>query len=377
MNNKVIVLILLASLASCQGTDQQNPKDYPILIEINKDNLPEEMPLSEAVKSVRLLALETKESCFFDRISQVNQVGGKIFILPYTKTNGVLVFDQQGKYLYNFGKVGKGPGEFSELIGFSFSKDLKTIYLVSYNDKKLCAYSLDGDFLNDISLPAYLCDLEFIGKDDYVAINNRSHYFKFGNVQTGIYRDTIKWTSGQMSVGGKLFYKSELGHFNYSSTLMDTIYAIDAEDVYARYCFDFGSQSCSADELRNAMEKNRYYPPNKYFLEYPYLETSDYLYFGLMRQKESKYYGKDMIRMDRKSGDLIRFKDDIVFRNSHYATAITYNNEMVSAISPAYMGEATDKILSNQDFDYPEGFKDIIKEMEEEDNPLLLFFTFR
>ena len=286
-----------------------------------------------------------------------------------------MVFDQQGKYLYNFGKVGKGPGEFSELIGFSFSKDLKTIYLVSYNDKKLCAYSLDGEFIRDISLPTYLCDLEFIGKDDYVAINNRSHYFKFGDIQTGMYRDTIKWTAGQMSVGGKLFYKSEPGHFNYSSTLMDTIYSIDAEDVYARFCFDFGSQSCSAEELRNAMEKNRYYPPNKFFLENPYLETSDYLYFGLMRQKESKYYGKDMIRMDQKSGELVRYKDDIVFRNAQYAMIITYNSELVSVISPAYMNEARDSILLNQDFDYPKGFKDIIEAMEEEDNPLLFFFT--
>ena len=94
-----------------------------------------------------------------------------------------------------------------------------------------------------------------------------------------------------------------------------------------------------------------------------------------MRQKESKYYGKDMIRMDQKSGELVRYKDDIVFRNAQYAMIITYNSELVSVISPAYMNEARDSILLNQDFDYPKGFKDIIEAMEEEDNPLLFFFT--
>ncbi len=52
-------------------------------------------------------------------------------------------------------------------------------------------------------------------------------------------------------------------------------------------------------------------------------------------------------------------------------------NEFVSVLSPAYLEEPVQKIRANQNYKYPNDIMKILTAMEENDNPLLLFYTFQ
>lgn len=329
------------------------------------------------IESMRLVSLATSDESIIDRISQVNQVGDRIFVLPFSKTKGILVFDNQGKFLYSIGKIGKGPGELTEMIGFSFSVDLKTVYLVSYDDKKICSYTIGGEFIRDFKLPTYVCDLEFLNSTEYIAVNFGKYFFHLGTIDQTVVKDTMKWNSGVASVGGKLFFRGSEGNYCYSTTMHDTLYSITKDQILQKYCFDFGSQSCSSTEYKDAMDKERYLPQNKFLIEQPFLETRNHFLFGLMLQKNSKYYSKDIIMMNKKSGELRKLKDDVIFSTANYPNGITYNNEFVSILTPAYLEEPLELVMNNQNFKYPEGFREKLKATEVNDNPLLLFFELK
>jgi hypothetical protein len=62
-------------------------------------------------------------ACLLQRVVQVDEAGGRIFVFDQDVTRGLFVFDHQGKFLYRFGNKGKGPGEFTEPNVLAISPD--------------------------------------------------------------------------------------------------------------------------------------------------------------------------------------------------------------------------------------------------------------
>jgi len=324
-----------------------------------------------------MVPLETTPNCLLTSISQVDEADGKLFILDADRTRGLFVFSKEGRFLYKIGTLGKGPGEFTDLSTFSFSLDQKTVYLCPQSQKKLIAFNTDGHWICDIPTADYYSDAQFLSDNQYVLVNRRGYYFRIGDLKTQTYRDTIKWSSGLVSVGGRLLYRNVQGGYLYSATGSDTIYYIDKQSVIPKYRIDFGPNAVSAKDLM-ASRFAGHTIPNLLAQEGPYLETGELFYFNMMRENGAGKYLMDAVFRNNQTGELIRVQDDdVLFLASQHASGLTLQNEFVTAIDAGRFMTKADSVLNNRQFVCPEAVKAQIRQLKEDDNPVIVFYTLK
>lgn len=125
MNIKeVIVGLFCASLISCSGYVPKLVPTSPTILVTQPDsalikwNLATDFSTNfwdESVDSMIFIPLETNEYSLLGGISQIQKIGDKLLLVDTDKAQKILVFDMQGKYLYNIGKKGEGPGEYTSI----------------------------------------------------------------------------------------------------------------------------------------------------------------------------------------------------------------------------------------------------------------------
>lgn len=116
----------------------------------------------------KAIPLETKKECLIGKIIKTKIYKGKMFILDELKS--LFVFNTNGKFLYEIGKRGKGPGEYLELRDFDIDSN-GNVYILDF--RRILMYKNDGTFLKkfifDFLPPKskIRCNpLEFAVKDD-------------------------------------------------------------------------------------------------------------------------------------------------------------------------------------------------------------------
>ena len=165
---KTLLQVLFLSLlcyACSSGEKQQQPKDF---IEI--DMIPaiegeaKEMPLQEWAKSVRFIPLETNDNILIQRIGNVFQRGDTLLVFHSERLS---LFDMNGKYLYDIGSKGQGPGEFSYLRDVLVHGNLIYVQEMGYRFK---VYDWDGNFVKKLVLPHKVRGLiTYPGKEEVLA----------------------------------------------------------------------------------------------------------------------------------------------------------------------------------------------------------------
>lgn len=63
----------------------------------------------------------------------------------------VYKFDRKGKFIKQFGRVGKGPGEFGKYARFSTDNKNRLLCLYDYNKRKFITYNFDGEYLYSVN----------------------------------------------------------------------------------------------------------------------------------------------------------------------------------------------------------------------------------
>jgi hypothetical protein len=84
-------------------------EDKVPIIHVDKISDKSEVKLTDWVEDIRFIPLETNDQCMFDYIMRVYV--GKEYILISTISKGILMFDQNGKFIRILASHGKGPGE--------------------------------------------------------------------------------------------------------------------------------------------------------------------------------------------------------------------------------------------------------------------------
>lgn len=104
-------------------------------------------PLAQWAKSVRFIPLETNDSILIKRINDVIVHGDKLLVWHSRRLS---LFDLNGKYLYDIGRQGGGPGEFTEVCNVWV--DDRSVCLFDAG-KYIKTYDWKGKFLSSVSAP--------------------------------------------------------------------------------------------------------------------------------------------------------------------------------------------------------------------------------
>jgi|GEM_PF-2121298 hypothetical protein len=191
-------------------------------------------------------------------IKRIVQASGKFFVLDikYMTAN---VFDQSGKYLFTFNKIGKGLGGSSFLLDLFIDQRERAAYLVSNSPNKLLKYSLEGVLDQEYFPPFYPSSMSRVGGKYLFDLN--FNYTKYTGKNNFLVTDTA------FQIMGKSFsyemeedqasYLYHGGIFTIDDSLIyytpgksNAIYRVQDNVLEAAYYFRFPQDTAGVDLTR-------------------------------------------------------------------------------------------------------------------------------
>jgi len=144
MKNIITLCTLLCGIltSSCS----QNPQGECLVIDLvnHKQLAVEQIALSDISESIQIIPLETNDSVLVGRIYGIKLASNKLYV---NASNGILVFDSNGKFLNTVGSKGRGPKEYVGLYDIFPENDI--VWLLDDSGKKALKYTSSGRFLED------------------------------------------------------------------------------------------------------------------------------------------------------------------------------------------------------------------------------------
>lgn len=223
----ILILVTTIFLPSCNSSTFDISKEFKKL----------ENPC-DLFQKIELIPLESNESSLIGSINKVQITDTFVYVLDRIQ-NIILVFDNDGKFNKKFSKIGKGPGEYVNLMDFHIYKDGSIEILTNY---KLILYDKNYNLVNQVELPRiahffYRLDKTFVALYHLQAENRITVINTKNNMEvcSGIY---IPKYARSMPVNP--FYSPFYLHDNgvyLGSTFTNDIFKISSTGIEKSYTF--------------------------------------------------------------------------------------------------------------------------------------------
>lgn len=345
-----------------------------------------ELQLSSWVDSISYLCLDSQDAALIGAVNKFIRKGNVIYLLDRYKTKSVKKFLTDGTFITNIGKYGEGPGEYSEPTDFIVTDS--TVIIYDQFASRFNYYKLDGEYIRSQKLPFLCLRFHRFSENNYLfcsldadnqhlpSIEDYSLFqadSTFAIKKRGFYRKRGKYSSiisdyNFAELGGRLYY-----HPPFSGK----IYEVTDDGRYnLNIHLDFGKRQLPEEllleenwkEFKDKSDENQY----SFFLG-EYLFVNDIVYFAYTLQhtlyrcfyslKNKKAVRSSVVRNDiipifpfsnllGVDGDCIVGyvqTNDIVAAREHYST-----EKWLELVGEKSAG--------------------IAKQLNEEDNPVLIWF---
>ena len=151
MNRYIIFLVLLVNFQSCVNiaSKQENISTISTIpVEKGILNLVEQYSLSDVVKDIEIIPLETTDESVFRRAWNISVGENDLFINTFET---ILRFDRQsGKFLNQIGKMGQGPTDIFYCSGCGLDDTLKRVYTLSRFTNEIKTFTYTGIWENTL-----------------------------------------------------------------------------------------------------------------------------------------------------------------------------------------------------------------------------------
>ncbi|MHC1779763.1 MAG: 6-bladed beta-propeller [Bacteroidales bacterium] len=420
MRIKIFFLtVLLVCLYSCKNSKTGKLVDNPDLktIDVGKSvGKGRIVNLSEIATDIKYIPLETNPNSLIGRGALVFYENGRIYV-KFSRI--VQVFNSDGKHLFTFNRIGRGPQEYTDngLIDIEKGTGNINVQTVRKRITSLKRYNPDGIFINEIIFKnlkdespdrlGQISDSLFLMWISNRIIKNDIDYFALvvdtlSNIRQMIPTPDIKMNKSSETkyVGNRVMNISGsslplyVNHFKDSLricyALDKTIFSFDHEKgTYRRYHIDYGKYR-TPDDLTGRPDKLITIDPHYYIESDKFL----LLYFLLKDYAHEPFVGKRWVTFDRvverkdayglfnkKTGDFTLlnhpvkgipgFRDDILNGPPvvvHHLSGDNTGSQMILA---------TDfKEFVSKNSTSPQ-LKKIADNLKDEDNPVIALFKVR
>ena len=250
-------------LTSCSHVSQSN---YSVIDLVNHNQLPiEEIFISDISDFVHIIPIETNDSILIGRIYEIKIETNKLYIRA---SNGVFVFDHNGKFLNSVGSKGRGPKEYLALYGIYPDDDL--IWLLDDSGNKTLKFTDSGKFLAsyDWEQPR-LTEFDYYGNDTFVGFlpdyglpktNIMLAFFHTtGTVDSVLYRKPIEKNVRQIiHLYGEANFINDGNQIKFKHRFNDTIYKINNYKLIPDIVLHLGSGKANENARAEAANKDHY-----------------------------------------------------------------------------------------------------------------------
>lgn len=164
MKNVLILSCILILFNSCRNDKSKSIERIEV-----KPFSEEKINLSDFVKSVTYLPLETSDSILVGEVDNVVFANGNYYLIDKFSKNSILAFDDKGKFLFEIFEIGKGPGEYVDIMDAVILESANEIQIADMEQRKIIFYNLKGEFLKEIRIPASVYFVSFFPQKDFYA----------------------------------------------------------------------------------------------------------------------------------------------------------------------------------------------------------------
>ena len=202
--------------------------------------------------TVIYVPLETTKESFIRYIDQLWMNDSVILISCFNA--GLLLFQQDGKFLRKIGKNGRGPGEYASILHFDVIRD--TIYISATGKRVLIRYTFDGIFCDEVRFnyqPVYFNNTFdrklscYKREEGYVLVYNKNLYTPDTIVvEYGVTKGRYYYTSGDFYFMN-YFQKTPLGLL-FNNYLNDTIWIITGDKKEPAFILDIDDKLLPYDK---------------------------------------------------------------------------------------------------------------------------------
>jgi len=146
MKNPIITIYALTFLLAVSACQKKvsDPQTGHFDLSNNWRSM-EKVNLSEIAEAIEYVALETSPECILGPENSLQVTILKDYLVVHDHNKVMRVFDRQGKYLNDVGKIGEGPEEYFQLNKYYIDENRGEIYILSL-DSKCMVYGFDGQF---------------------------------------------------------------------------------------------------------------------------------------------------------------------------------------------------------------------------------------
>jgi len=395
-NIPFIILITVLLLVKC-GPDRTKKADKTSVDSVGKDaifhvlNFPKSgedtLKTSYFADTVKFIPLETNKESFMYDITKL-WINDSVILISCRRA-GLLMFQQNGKFVRRIGNRGSGPGEYASIFNFIVIRD--TIYISSTARRSFLRYKFDGTFCDEIKFnyqPVYFsttADQKLACYEQHqgiVLVYNKDFYIPdtivvdYG-VTSGrykyVYGDPYTMTYFQKTNSGLLFH-------NY---LNDTVWNIQDKKKEAAFILDmkdkllpFNKQVEFCDGDLKRWEKMA--------VSYNYVHLMPFSSWIIIFQKhwaDGKY---NAIYLNNTKTDEIKkyntsyIYDDIVSRQKLSLVFSMYSADyLVTLIEPSQILKDLNQNKENNKGTPSLLWLDQMKTIDENDNPILVLMKIK
>lgn len=332
---------------------------------------------ADIVNNVRAVVLEETEHSIIGHIDKMIYDRGRFYVLDRKMNKGIYVFNSDGSFLFNIGRVGRGHGEYIEPTDFVIADTL--VLVLDEFGKKFVRYGLDGACRGQKRLNAVFTNIA-------CTENGRLIMAKAGdNSNQNELRD---YELFQIDIEGNIlrkYYKNEYSmNFSASNELVafgDKIYyaralrpgvcEVDTSGFRMKYAFDFGNKNLPLDyERQSGGDYPRFlkrFESGYVYYTGSFIETSRYVGFAVHDGDKMNFYqvydkdtGKSIIKPVGVLVDKGKIVRESLIYSSLNGTVDVKDDMVISVVSPKRAFEA--------------GF---VTAGDSESNPVLLVMFFK
>ena len=272
-------------LFSCKDSESEI-----LRIDLAENLSPGNHELSGFAEDVIYIPLETTSNNLLRSIGKLHMNNNGIFYISDYRS--LQIYTHEGKFKYQAGKSGRGPGEYSFIDDFTVDESTGTIYIL--DRRNILTYGEAGNYINNIKATGRPMQIEYIEGNILLYVDNSDgqteHSFllidKYGEVLKQ-YNNKYKFEpSGPVVVvaDGPVRY-----HFNdtlfIKEAYSDTIFFVDGSEFVPRYIFNQGDGKLAANVYGKDLLTEGY----KYISFRRIFETSQFLFASYWWNKSGMY----------------------------------------------------------------------------------------
>ncbi len=368
----IFASLLLYSCGHGQNNNESDSAPLQVVV------VPEQadMPIDSIIEKVDYIKLGDTGDVLIGDVSKLWITPQHIVIVDKFKAMSIFVFDRSGNAQVVINRLGRGPQEYTSLTDVCLTPDQQRIVVLDNSKKKLLYYNMEGDFLYDKNTSFWIGDLAYADEQHiiaktYGAQNEDPGLTSYENKDDNLYiLDTLMHIKQSMMPRTAILKQFE-DRLYVNAIHGDTIYRVAGNDgLVPQYRLDMSAINGVTNFGEESMEKVMEIRKNNAYFPNDYVDGKD---FALFRFSMPVAPHMQLVMHNKHTGQNYSIEGtskkalNIYFMEVSYA----FDDQFIAAI-PAFrfVGDNTPMPGSEQ--------RAVIqKNLTDEDNPVLLFYTLK